>query len=162
MYSCSNDITITPIISFVQQLSSVILLILLHILLKTEKFLVGKNQINLFFFYYCILFQNINCEKFIKTALYNSLGWSESHMLWCIVRLAQTTCFGKRAAVFEKSWDASNDLKSTDIKMKLIFSKPTNSSLSKYFFLCQKTQIIPPYPTALLLEKLKVERRWTG
>ena len=69
-------------------------------------------------------------------------------MLWCIVRLAQTTCFGKRAAVFEKSWDVSNDLKSTDIKIKLIFSKPTNSSLSKYFFLCQETRL---YLLTLLL-----------
>ena len=54
MYSSSNDIT-TPIISFVQQLSSVILQILLYILLKAEKVLGRKNGMNLFYDY-CILF----------------------------------------------------------------------------------------------------------
>ena len=87
MNSCSSDITI-PIMPFVQQPSSVILLTLLCILLRAEKVLGRENRMNLFYDYekvlgrknrmnlfydYCTLFQNINCEKFLTTALHHSL-----------------------------------------------------------------------------------------
>ena len=40
--------------------------------LKAENVIGRKNRINLY--YYCILFQNINCEKFATTALHHSLA----------------------------------------------------------------------------------------
>ena len=72
MYSCLNDIT-TRIIPFVQQLNSVILLILLGILLKVENVVGRKNQLTLFDDS-CILFQIIYKETHLTTALHHSLN----------------------------------------------------------------------------------------
>ena len=68
-------------------------------------------------------FSSFTCLTSLKT------NWFDSYMLWYIVRLNQTTWFPTRAAVFEKSWDASNILKRTDIKIKSIFSKQINTSI---------------------------------
>ena len=66
---------------------------------------------NLFIaFYY-----KIQTEKFATTPLIIHLpNLFKNKLVWLI----QTTWFQMRAAVFEKLWDMSTDLKHTDIKIK--------------------------------------------
>ena len=90
------------------KLSPKFLLILLYQLLKAENVLVRKNLMNLF----------INSSSSFTHLFCLKTNWFESYMLWYIVRLTQTTWFRTKAAVFKKSWDTSNNLKHTDIKIK--------------------------------------------
>ena len=70
-HSCSNDIT-TLIVPFFQQLSPIILLILLYILLKVEKVLVRKNQTSRFLWLLYFI-SKYKRQKIHTAALHHSL-----------------------------------------------------------------------------------------
>ena len=65
----------------------------------------SKRPIKWVFFYYCILFQNINwkicnnCSSSFTCLICLKTNCFDSYMLWYIVRLTQVTWFQMRAAV---------------------------------------------------------------
>ena len=130
--------------------------------LKTEKVLgrnieiisnekIGWNFFSIIAFYFKIL-----TAKKQLLFIINSLNLFKNKLVWFIHALVcgqldLDHVISNGSSSLRKDLSTSYDLKHTDTKIKKIFSRWINATLSKWFPLCQETKLVPPYPTALLL-----------